>query len=299
MRTSIACFFLLAFLTCSCEKTITDSPSGSTDGFCVVSDNRIILNHSDFEYYDISTHLIYLKDNKSFANVIEGIGGFSVYAGGDEIYSGQTLPGYSSFMPAGPVIHTHPSFYGDYIVPIGFIQITDTSGRSNADPRMDNRIIKALKKYGQYHCGLNGEIISVHYSSFKDVEIKLKLINNDSFNYYYPDPEKMGINLFHYFTNGLVLRDIKNIKSFMHKIQVTQPDPWNAWKKDWLSLIGSNETKVITLKYDKFEQVNPGEYKASFEFPGLCYQVGKEDIQQGNGRIWLGQINLTKDINIE
>ena len=295
MRTINSFLFFIVFLTISCEKNNTDS----LDGFCIVSNNNVVLSHNDFEYYDYSSHLIYMKNNKSFAIDIEEIGRFTVYADGVEIYSGSTLTRASSFLPLGPVILTQPSCYGDYIIPIGFIQIFDSLGNVIPDPREDVRIIEALQKYDQYHSGLNCEINSVQYSSPNNVVIELQLNNNDSFDYYYLDPDKMGVNLFHYFTNGLFIRDFANKKVFTHKIEIIHPETWDTWKTEWLSLIKSNESKIITITYDSFEYVLSGQYKATFEFPGLSHQVGKDDIQQNNGKIWLGELNLTKDITIE
>ena len=240
-----------------------------------------------------------MKDDKSFADDIESIGGFRVYANRDEIYSGQTLPRISSFLPSDPVICTHLWPYGSYIIPIGFIQIIDTLGNVLPDPREDERIVEALKRYNQFHSGLSCEIKSVHYIASNNVKVELILKNNDSFNYYYLDPDKMGVNLFHYFTNGLYVRDFANGELFTHKIKIIHPEPWDTWKKDWLSLIKSNESKIIKLTYDSFENVIQGQYKATFEFPGLSHQIDKEEIQQDNGRIWLGELNITKDITIE
>lgn len=299
MKTTTAILFIIAVLLTGCNKDEIDFNKSLTDGLCIVSNDEVVLNHNDFEYYDYSTHLIYLKNNKSFADDIEGIGGFTVYANGDEIYSGQTFPGYSSFLPSGPVIATHPSFYSDNIVSIGFILKLDTLGNFLPDPREDERIVDALKKYNQFHAGLSCEIKSVQYLSSNNVKIELLLKNNDSFNYYYIDPEKTGIGLFHYFTNGLFIRDFNTHKSYTHKIETVSADPWNTWEKDWLSIINGNESKVVTIIYDNFEDVPKGHYKATFEFPGLSFQVDKNDIKQNNGQIWLGELNMMKEITIE
>ena len=156
-----------------------------------------------------------------------------------------------------------------------------------------------MKRFNQFHAGLSCEIKSVQYLSTNDVKVELILKNNDSFNYYYLDPDKMGINLFHYFTNGLFIRDFSSHESYTNKTEHTQPEPWNSWKNDWLSIINGNESKTIVIAYNDFEEVLPGEYNATFEFPGLHYQVEKEDIVQSNGQIWLGEIKMIKEIVIE
>lgn len=270
-----------------------------TDGFCLVSNDKVILNQNDIEYYDYSAHLIYMKNKKSFAGEIEGIEDFNVFADKTKIYTGQIFPGYSSYMPSGPVIRTHPSGYGDYITSIDFIQIIDKSGNTLPDPREDERILKALKKYNQFHAGLSCEMKSVQYLASDNVKVELEITNNDPFKYYYLDPDKMGMGLFHYFTNGLYFRDFESHETYTHKVQHTQPEPWNSWKKEWLSIINGHESKTITIIYDTFVEVPHGQYKATFQYPGLTYQVEKEDVKQANGQIWLGKLDMIKDVTIE
>lgn len=298
MKTRNAMLLFAAILMVGCEKNEPDYYRGLTDGFCIVADDKVILNHNNIEYYDYSTHLIYLKDNLSFEEDIESIRDFKVFANKEQIYTGQTFPGYSSFLPSGPVIRTQPSGFGDYIIPLSFIKIIDKDGNIIPDPREDERIVTALKKYNQFHAGLSCEIKSVQYLSSNNVKVVLSLKNNDSFNYYYLNPDKMGVNLFHYFTNGLLIRDLNSNKPYTHKIESVQPVPWNSWKRDWLSIINGNESKTITITYDNFEGVKPGQYKAIFQYPGL-HQVDKKDVQQYNGQLWLGELNMIKDLTIE
>lgn len=288
---------LLIFLSISCENDNLDLVIDSIKGFCIKIADSTVLNYSEIDFYDFSTHLIYLKSSNSFLNNTNR-GTFTVFVDNIEIYSGQIYPMYSSYLPTGPIIRCAPSFYGDYIIPIGFNQIIDSMGNATADPREDIRIIKVLQKYNQYHEGLKCEIISIQNLTSDSIKIELRLSNDDSSNLYYLDPNKMGMKLFHYFTNGLILRDSTN-KSYSHNITPTQPDPWDTWEKDWLSILNSKESKMVSIIYDNFDIVTPGQYNAFFNFPGLGYQVEKEDLQQDNGRIWLGELYLTKKIIFE
>lgn len=289
---------ILAIAFTSCEKDELSSGNKSTEGFSLKSNGETIIGPEDIEYYDYSAHLIYLKNHKSFANDIKDIVDFSVYADGVEIYTGHTQSGYSSSMHLGAVIPIQPSFYPDFIIPIGFNKIIDSLGNSTPDPREDDRIADALKEWNQFHAGLSCELSSVNYSSPNKVVVKLNLRNNDSFNYYYLDPEKMGINLFHYYTNGLHLWDSNKSRYLTHKISVDRP-VYNLWDLDWLSVIKGNETVKIKLTYDKFESVSSGEYRAFFRFPGFHSNVSKDEIQQSNGKIWLGEIEAVKIITID
>jgi hypothetical protein len=282
----------------SCEKDEYDS-GYSTDGFCVKIANKSTITHIEIDYYDISSHLIYLKQGNPFLKTITEVETFTVYANGIEIYSGHVVPGYSSTLYPGPLIWCQPSFYNDFIVSIDFIQLCDSLGNCNPDPRSDARIIEALHRFDQYHEGLKCELSSVQIESQNNVTVELVLRNTDSFNYYYLDPEKMGENLFNYFTNGLHLSDSKTHQSFTHCLDVYCPEPWDSWSQDWLSLIMSNESIIISITYNCFEPVPKGNYRAYFTFPGLTYQVAKSEIQQNQGRIWLGELDLEKDVSIK
>ena len=299
MRTFFAGLILLTLLTAGCENgRIQINPSEA--GFIMKMDNQTVINFSNIDYYDFSTHMIYLKHDFSYfeEEEIHDMDEFTVYADGEKIYTGQTFPGYYSYMPKGPIIQCDPNFYSDYVVPIGFINIIDTLGNPTSDPRGDPRIILALKRFNQYHEGLKGEIRSVAYVNQYRVKLDFTLTNEDSFNYYYLDPEKMGVKLFHYYTNGLYIQDEATHTSYSHKMKVESPESYKTWKKDWLSLIRSGETKNLTITYNRFQVVPSGMYTARFSFPGLKW-VDKEELKQVQGRIWLGKISLQKEIIVQ
>ncbi|RLD58841.1 MAG: hypothetical protein DRJ01_12070 [Bacteroidetes bacterium] len=287
---------LILLIIISCEKDDNDLNIGNQAGFSLHINDSIVYNSNQIDFYDFSSHLIYLKNGNSFSYSNRGV--FKVFVNNSEIYTGQMFPGYSSYLPMGPVIHCAPTFYGDYIIPIGFNQFIDSVGDSNEDPRNDSRIIETLKKNNQYREGLSCEILSVQKISSNNVKINLQLTNNDSDNLLYLDPDKMGLGLFHYYTNGLLLQDLSN-KTFMHQLTIAQPDPWDTWENDWLSIITSNESKTISIIYDNFETITTGQFEAFFNFPGLGSQVDKEDLQQDNGRVWLGQLQMKKKIEFE
>jgi hypothetical protein len=298
MKKLLACFFILSIFITGCETDHFDFEGNLTDGLCIVSGDQVVFNHHDIDFYDYSSHLVYLKDNRTFDVKSPG-GALSIFACRKEIYKASIVPGYSSFMPSGPAVFTWPALYGDYIISIAFIQKYDTLGNVKPDPREDERIVRALKKYDQFRAGLSVEIKSVSYQSGNNVKVELQLKNNDNNNYYFLDPARMGEGLFHYFTNGLSIRDIKGQKYYTHRIKSIQPQPWNSWKTDWLTLIRGNETKTINITYTDFDTVPPGNFKATFQYPGLFYQIKKEDLDQEDGRIWLGSVDMIKEITVK
>jgi hypothetical protein len=265
----------------------------SAAGFHMNTVNSIILEQNDIDYYDASAHLIYLNTGHPLIKSISGAL-IDVYVDNILIYPCVLYPMMtSSYSPSGANIMSWPSLYPDNLV---FIDFGNYNGVT--DMRNDNRILDVLKKNGKFHEGLTCEIQSVQVTTDQKVRLNLTLSNNDTFDYYYLDPVKTGIKLFHYFTNGLMLTDSQE-NSFMQRGGSIQPVPWNSWDKGWLSLIKTGEKSNISIVYDQFDAIPSGSYKASFQYPGLTYQVKKSDIRQTDGRIWLGEMTLTKDVTIQ
>jgi len=306
MRAHITPLVLLLFLATGCEKNLADlfpdSDLELTDGFCLVAGDQVVLNHHDIEYYDYGAQLIYLKDGVSSEELLEGETDFRVYAGGEEIYTIYVQPGYSSSLAGGSgsaIIWTQPTFYPDFILAISRIPTFEVQVGELADSRQDPKIVNALKKYGQYYEGLSCEIISCTYDAPDKAVLRLKLTNRDEVNYYYMDPEKMGMGLFHYFTNGLTIWDTENRESYTHQTETVQPEPWDSWDMGWMSLLEGGSSVTITLEYDNFDSVPPGSYKARFSFPGLAYQVERGQVAQRLGQVWLGELPVYKEIVVE
>jgi hypothetical protein len=113
------------------------------------------------------------------------------------------------------------------------------------------------------------------------------------------DPDKTGPNLFHYFTNGLYIYDLAHNEIFSSTILHQAPVPWNSWKSEWLSELKSGDSRQFTIIYTINKPIIPGEYDTTFDFPGLAYQVSKDQLYQGNSRIWLGDIHHNKRRTIQ
>jgi len=290
-------FLVIAFtFFIGCDKD-NDLPVGnSLEGFSLLIGDRVIVDQSNIDYYDLSSHLIYLKKGTSIPVGLRGEESFSVCVDGREIYSGKTVSGFSSYMPRGPVIFCMPVLYPDYIVSIGYSAIWDSL--PGADPRNDKRIVDALRKEGQLHEGLKCEIENVNFVGSDGCIVEIQVRNEDTFNYCLLDPKNMGTDLYHYFTNGLIIMDARR-NLYYPKIRHESPEPWNTWDPDWFSVIGRGETRRFLLAYSGYERIPKGQCRVVFNFPGLGYQVSREDVVQKYGRIWLGEIVLCRDIVID
>ncbi|HJX71523.1 MAG TPA: hypothetical protein VJ346_06215, partial [Bacteroidales bacterium] len=226
-----------------CEKEHAVLSNQLTDGFCIQFNNDRIINHHGIEYYDYSAHIVYLKyADTIWHQAFNGIA-FTVYADFEEIYHGDSLPSFSCSIMPGPTINYS---YPDFVISIGNVFVYDSTGQTPPDPREDERIVATLAKYDQFHCGLKCTIDTV-IPTLSGLTLKFTIVNDDSFNYYILSPDKMGMGLFHYFTNGLRISDDVNHKSYGHHIETLQPDPFDSWNKEWFDLIRPDGKKSFTL----------------------------------------------------
>lgn len=301
----ILCYLIICITLFSCDdKLDQENPNLKwiTDGFNICFGNSYILTHEEIEHYDFSTHFIYLKGNNQFlTDYYETEGGklFIVYANKEEIYTGKIHSLFSCSLPfPSGLFFSYPHFYPEYIIAIDYSPVCDSISNCSPDPRYDKRIINALKKYDQFHAGLKCAIDTIIIHENNQVSVQISVLNNDSFNYYILSPDKMGIGLFHYYTNGLILRDFKT-SSLRHLCEIIHPEPWNTWNIEWMDLLQSGNTRSYVIDYYKFQPIPSGEYQASIEFPGLHSQVSKEELQREDGRIWLGEILTSITIIVE
>lgn len=265
---------------------------------CEKSDNEVFLKigsgqeykFSDIELYDTSTHILYFKREQEFFNgTFEN--SFTFLNNGQIIYQGSFVPGYSSFIPDGPFIMS-PPLYGNYAFKI------ENFFPGKQDIRDDPEMISILKQHELLHSGLSVSSGSVEITGTQ-LTFRFTVTNHDQSDLMIIDLNKTGLNLFHYFTNGLYIYDLAHNEVFSSNIEHQGPDPWNSFKIEWLSEIKSGDSKQFTINYTINNPINPGVYDTTFEFPGLAYQVTKDQLYQGNSRIWLGGVPLKKKITIQ
>lgn len=244
--------------------------------------------------------MIYLKEPHDFFqdkfNLEAATMSFSVYAFREKVYSGSLFPSWSSSMAFGPHIEW-PSMYPGYIIKIsnGSVEYF-TQGNNTSDSREDEKIVNALKAYNQFHAGLSCTIDEIEFLPQGQLAFTFTIANNDTFDYYILSPDRMGLGLFHYFTNGLSFWNETN--QTQHQCSVISPEPWNSWSIDWLDRLSNGENKSYNILYEDFDSIPHGQYNVYFSFPGLSH-IEIEEIIQSNGRIWLGGIRATTEVFAE
>jgi hypothetical protein len=286
-----ALLILSAIILCltSCERIDSDNYS---DPVFKIGDN-LWYSYNDFELYDSSTHMLYFKKNHTEFNELK-LSTFAFYADTIKIYQGSFWSGLSSSFPLDPYILYFPFFYQNYTLKIDKV-FTD---QYKADPRNDYRLISAFKNRGLLHSGLSAEISSI-VKNGSQVTFSFIVTNRDKSDLLILDPEKTGPNLFHYFTNAPMLFNKTLQKVYNVYIEHQTPSPYNSWKIEWLSLLKSGDSRQFTFNYAIVTPFEKGEYRVSFEFPGFSFQITKDQLYQGNKRIWLGSIAMTKELTVD
>jgi len=166
------------------------------------------------------------------------------------------------------------------------------------DERKDPEMISVLKTHGLFHSGLSISSSSIEIDGTR-LTFRFTITNTDESDLLIFDINKTGPELFHYFTNGLYIRDQEYKEYFSSNIQHQSPDPWDIWNIEWLSQLKSGASKEFTINYTITNPIPAGEYIASFEFPGLSHQVTQEQLHQETDRIWLGDISLKKRLIVQ
>jgi len=289
MKQQYLIIFLSLVIFSSCE---TFENEGTYEDLQIVNDGDLVLDLSDIDYYDFSTHIVYLKENNKLAGDFDKLQGARVLVDGTEIYPLKIHEPYLSTFPVGPHINRFMDNFGDFAFRISYNSSQIGSGTGINDPRNDPRLIAVLKKHGKYRAGLSILLESMTRQE-NQVRFRIKLRNHDSQSYYHLDPKKMGEGLFHYFTNGLIFFDSQQMEYQYNKIQTEQPESFRYWNINWMSVIKGKETKTFEFLYP-YDNVPIGQdLRFSFSFPSPELAITKKiELEQAKGRIWLGSVGV-------
>ena len=198
---------------------------------------------------------------------------------------------FRSDLPKRVYIHTYPFWLQNYALWI--------ENRYNIKPDLRNAavIIQTLEDRNLLHSGIHISINSLEVTN-SQVSFSFSITNKDKSVLLIMDPDKMGINLFHYYTNGLHFTKISDGSSFYLKVPSQAPSHYSVWDISWLTKLNSNETKTFNLIYPLNSQITSGEYTVTFVYPGFHSQIIKDQLIQDNARIWLGDVRASVRISI-
>jgi hypothetical protein len=282
MKKIVPFFIFILIILSSCEKT-------SRDVIFKINDDHEY-KYSDIEMYDSSAHILYFKnEHPEFRSIEKGT--FTFLDEGETVYTGYIWPSYSSLGPKSPFIMA-PLHTNAYTLTI------QSWVPAESDVRNNPRIMSVFSRYNLLHNGLSVTSGSVETGGAGQLVFHFTVKNFDKSDLRIIDINKTGPNLFHYFTNGLYIYDSEDNEVFTSTINVQQADPWDSWSDNWLSTIKTGESKDFTITYPLNKTIGPGDYRISFMFPGFSYQISRDQLYQGDSRIWMGSVSFRKHIAI-
>ena len=133
-------FVISIFALTGCDK---NAASHNADEFWLKMGDNSIVSTSDIDFYNVSLHTIYLKNEVPYLRNVHGA--VSVYVGNKEIYKCSIHSAICSHIPMG-----EPYIWGLILNEEKICILFNPINEKQKDPRNDKRIIAALKKNNLY-----------------------------------------------------------------------------------------------------------------------------------------------------
>jgi hypothetical protein len=231
--------------------------------------------------------MFYLKKEKER----EKFGGlyFVVTENNHPLFPGYFMFPYSSSLSYFPsVLAWDNYFYSDYIVELGGFGgfYMDTL---NTYLKFKNALIKE----DLFREGISVDLLSVVKKNAVTVEYAFNVTNLDSKNISVLDPDKIESKYFHYFTNGVTFT-----KGNDHYSSEFQSEAHSGGiLQEWFIILKPGESIVRTVELSGFSELPSGLVKCRFSFPG--HHPKNTNWENSNGRYWLGDYWITKELTIE
>ena len=297
--------YFLADTTLKMNDVIENVINGNLDDIKLQSEPW--LSEKDIDFYDWSSHCIYLKKDKTYFipgwqkkdrfNVFPTEWAdrpFVVEANGKKCYLGYfSRVELSMDMWIAPMV-------GDVglnsLYPQDVIFI-DWSWLYHEYPQNNPAVKNALLDAGLYHGGISITFDTTDVNTLRMIEnadtstisYKFTIANNDEDDLYIIDSDKMGSGLFHWFTNGLTFQNIETKKIYEPRwrkhIQLPSLDYWST---DWFIKLESGHSIQRTVILKGYPHFPTGEYLFELRYNGQIRAMEKEERELSDGRYWLG-----------
>jgi hypothetical protein len=253
-------------------------------------------NERDLALYDFSTHCIYLKSDKASLFENFALGHFEpflmnkpfvVVVGGDPRYLGCLHSGALSTVPPAPYMSELDVWY----YPQDILHIARDRTLSQ-DMRLDPRVRESLIRAGLFHGGLTLELNSVTVLRNADtstVEYRFTLRNDDRDPLYAFDPDRTGIDLFHYYTNGVVFSSEYQPPIWSEYKTVATPNPCDSWQPSCFTRIQAEQSIQRTVTLRGYPRIPKGQYTCRLTYLGPK-MIERSQRSLADGRYWIGEI---------
>ncbi len=263
------------------------------------------LTENDIRFYDWSSHLIYLKEDKT--HLIPGWQKgkrfnvfpvewadkpFVVTANGKKCYLGYfSRAELSTQYWIAPMLEDIGAngMYPSDVVWIDWIWLYHNTPQNNQDVK------NALINSGLYHGGISvtfdttDAILNIENADTSTITYKFTITNNDEDDLYVIDPDKAGSGLFHRFTNGPVFKNLESGKLYESRWKTTvKPPSPEYWSPGWFTKLKSGHSLQRTVILKGYPYFPTGEYIFEFKYSGPPTNMEKEARELSDGRYWLG-----------
>jgi hypothetical protein len=256
------------------------------------------ITQDDIEFYDWSSHCIYLKKNKEslFPEPFTLNYGLTVWwnkilvvvCNGEICYkiSGRHEVPPLPEMTYVQILIQYPDDVLNIWWPFPFAH----------DERNNGKVKKALIDAGLLHNGLQVDLDSVSVVENTDsstaIEYTFTLTNNDSYNLYVFDPDKTGSNLFHQYTNGIDFLNTETGKLYKKNLlEIVEPaivySAQDSWSPDWFTKLETGKSIQRSVALTRSFYLPSGEYELIFRYNGP-YDISKEDRILSDGKYKIG-----------
>lgn len=246
------------------------------------------VKHAEIKFYDWSSQMFYMNVEK--AKEKHSGKYFVLKSGQESLFLGLFLSSLSSFMPMFPSIIAHDDFfYPSDIIGLGGYGFNENSTSLNKNSEF--RI--AMENSGLLKEGIEVDLLEVKKINSTTLEYTFKVTNLDLENIYILDPAKMGNSRFHYYTNGVYFRQNETYYS-VDNIDYT---PSEKIDPGWYFKLASGKSVTRTVKLNGYRSLPSGIVTATFNFPGS--KVKKGEWQKNDGRIWMGNFMVKKELELK
>lgn len=251
-----------------------------------------ILTENKVEFYDSSTHTFFLK---SALTQETSKTDFKIKVDGDSILGGVLHSCMYSSTPPTPYFISDCFFSGYDVLKIGYYG-------TNENVLDDSRILNSLMGNNKLRRGLSCQIDSIKViksAEQTNVVSTITIKNHDNIAYYIPDVNKMGDRYYTDYSGGLSFSNTDTGLTSFVKDSNSGARQRDGIKIEDLSKIGANSEVTYTYTSRNYHAIPTGEYKVSARFMGIVYTAANFELNQNDGRIWVGEIFSYKDLVIE
>ena len=276
-------FIFMISNSCDSDPNVDLNDSDLTIEFS----DGILLTENEIDFYDSSTHTYFLKSDLISESPLTD---FNIKVNNDSIFGGVF---HSCVLSSPPPTHYFISdcfFSGRDILTIGYY--------GNEENLLnDSRILNSLKENNQFRQGLSCQIDSIRViesDSQTDVVSTITIKNHDNIAYYIPGINKMGERYYTDYTGGLSFSNINTGLSSFIKDSNSDRQRDDIIIEDLTKLEAKSEL-TYTYKSRNYHTIPSGEYKVRATFMGIVYTVTDFELNQDDGRIWIGQIGTYKE----